>query len=413
MYRDEKYDVAVCGGGISGCMAAWAAARSGLRTILLERYNALGGMATSGLVQPITMWGIGGAYALAGTGKRFLEELHQKYPRAVGEMGCYGPVCDPELIKFELEQQLVQAGVDIRYQTWVHGAKREESSLHALRALTKEGEREIPAAFFIDASGDGDVGFFAGEKFTIGRQGATIMFVIAGIHKKDLLSREKMDELWKGVQDEFSGYRRLCYFVHPRGDTFFMNMTEVDQLEALSSVEISRASIICRKQAWEIWRLLQRDFPGFENSYIQQTAHTLGVRESRHLQSGYILTGDDIAAGKEFPDTVCRGCSPIDIHGNDNEGRNIYHTLERGFAIPYRTMLPSKTDNLLVTGRAVGADPTAHSSLRRMANMFSLGEAAGEAAVLAVKEGVSAHKVPRDLYRRRLLERDFILDPIA
>ena len=90
----RQYDVIVAGGGIAGTMAAIAAVSDGCRVLLIERYAALGGMATLGLVQPITVWGIHGQYVIGGRGRRLIEKLSTLGSDAATPLSFYGPTCD-------------------------------------------------------------------------------------------------------------------------------------------------------------------------------------------------------------------------------------------------------------------------------------------------------------------------------
>ena len=49
-----SYDVVVCGGGPAGIGAAIASAERDAKTLLVERLGFLGGMATAGLVNPMS-----------------------------------------------------------------------------------------------------------------------------------------------------------------------------------------------------------------------------------------------------------------------------------------------------------------------------------------------------------------------
>ena len=144
MEKDKTFDVVVIGGGISGTMAAIASARQGSKTLLIERYGALGGMATTGLVQPITTWGINDNYVINGTGKLILENLVSKHSQATTAMSTYGPTCDAEYLKKELEDIAIENGVSLLYHTWVRSVEMESPEVIShLTAFSKSGDFNI------------------------------------------------------------------------------------------------------------------------------------------------------------------------------------------------------------------------------------------------------------------------------
>jgi len=376
------FDVIVAGGGISGTMAAIAATRAGARTLLVERYGALGGMATLGLVQPITTWGLGQAWVVGGSGRRILEGMIARHPESATELTRYGPTCDAEYLKRELEEQALAHGVTLRYHSWIAGVEREGERLTGLRVLSKGGEEALEARVFVDATGDGDLAADAGLPFEMGSQGITLMFVLAGIDRARCPEREAMARLYQEAGP--ASYRGLCIFWGPRPDGCYVNMTEVEGLDACDPEDLTRATIECRRQAWQILDTFRAHVPGFERAYIAKTAPALGVRESRHVHGLYTLTGADVESGRHFEDVIARAGCPVDIHGSEHGGRGAYRGLKHSYAIPYRCLVPPEVANLLLTGRCISADAVAHSSLRRMAPGFALGEAAGLAAAQAL-----------------------------
>ena len=407
--RGEYYDVVVAGGGLSGTMAAIAASRRGCKTLLVERYAALGGMATSGLVQPITNWGIGGRLVIGGTGRKILEEIHRRNPRAATAMSPYGPTCDAEYLKYVLEKKAGESNVSLLYHTWVTGVEKSRNAIRALKLYSKSGPGRAAGSIFIDATGDADLAALAGVKVNTGTQGITLMMIISGIERAKCPDREKMKEIWRKHKRNVS-YRQLCFFWHPRPGTAYFNMTEVEGLDGLSAPQLTRATVECRRQAWRILEVFRAHVPGFENAYIEQTAPAIGVRETRHIRGLYTLTADDVVRAREFDDVIARAASPLDIHGRRKGGRHKYEKLERSYAIPYRCLVTGAVRNLVVTGRPISADRVAHASLRRMAPGMALGEAAGTAASLAVSTG-DVRNIDIKILQNILRRCGTILDP--
>ena len=374
------YDVIVAGGGMSGVMAALAAAREQRRVCLLERGFMLGGMATSGLVQPITCWGRstsdGVKYVIGGTGRDFLTRLHDANPGLATAMSTYGPLLDSEYLKIELERLVLAHDIDLFYGIMLCGANTQGGRIQSIQGCSNQGMHEFSAGRYIDATGDCALANAAGAPCFVERQGISLMFILGGVCKEELFA-SPYQEIWK--EHRANNYRAATIFNHPRENTLCLNMTEVGDADGLAPEALAKNTCTCREQAWEILRVFREFVPGCAKAYIEQTAPSLGVRESRRIRGEYFLTGGDVTFGKEFPDTVARSSCPIDIHGTSL----VYSGLKKSFAIPFRSLMPRQITNLLVTGRGISADHTAHSSLRRMAPGMALGEAAGIAATLA------------------------------
>jgi len=405
--RDETYDVIVAGGGISGTMAAAAAAREGRKVLLVERYTALGGMGTLGLVQPITMWGIRGQYVIGGTGKVFLENLGESHEDASTGMSHYGPACDAEHLKYALERMALRHGVSLLYHSWVSGVEMEGDRLSGLELLSKDGSSRVQGHVFVDATGDADVSASAGVPFDLGSQGASLMLLVAGIERERCPERPEISKIYGRHR---VGYGGLAVFWHPRSELAYFNVTEVEGVDTLDPEDLTAATIACRKQAWDVLDVVRTHVPGFESAYISQIAPALGVRESRRIRGRYLLDLEDVDSGRHFDDVVARASCPIDIHGSDHSGRGEYRGLKHSYAIPYRCLVTDEVPNLIVTGRCISADHAAHSSLRRMAPGFALGEAAGMAASLAKDTGDVRDVVVADL-QDKLRRYGAVLDP--
>lgn len=404
----QHYDVVVAGGGISGTMAAIAAASDGCRTLLIERYAALGGMATLGLVQPITTWGLKGHYVVGGRGRKLLESLRDTDLNASTPLTHYGPTCDTEHLKRRLEEAALDAGVSLLYHTWITGIQKKEDVVTQLNLFSKAGAATIAGDVIIDATGDADIASYAGVPCVEDSQGITLMFIVAGIKRKQCPPLSDIQSIW---QKHKIVYRSLALFWHPREDAAYMNVTEVEGRNGLDPWDLTEATITCRKQAWQILDILKAHVSGFEDAYIEQTASALGVRETRRIQGRYLLTKEDALTGADFPDTIARAGCPVDVHGAQNNGLGDYRALSKSYGVPYRCLTTELFRNLIVTGRPISTDHTVHSSVRRMAPGSALGEAAGVAASMAIKGGGDVRSVSVPDLRRELVKHGAILTP--
>jgi hypothetical protein len=153
----------------------------------------------------------------------------------------------------------------------------------------------------------------------------------------------------------------------------------------------------------QIVGFLIRRVPGFERAYLSHSATQIGVRESRRILGDYVLTADDVLSGRKFPDGICRGNYPLDIHNPTGSG-TVIKGLPPGasYEIPFRSLLVRGLANVLVASRCISATHEAHSSLRIMPIVTAIGEAAGAAAGLCVKRGVSLRELETEALREQL-----------
>jgi hypothetical protein len=150
--------------------------------------------------------------------------------------------------------------------------------------------------------------------------------------------------------------------------------------------------------------------PGFENSYLSAIAALLGVRESRRIIGDYKVTLEDFNAARDFEDTIGRGAMPAGAHTPDGVTMYVYD-LEPGqsMTIPYRCMLPKGKDGILVAGRCVSYEAPVANCIRCMPQCMVMGEAAGTAAAIAVKDGVTPRNIDISKLQANLKEHNAIL----
>ena len=150
--------------------------------------------------------------------------------------------------------------------------------------------------------------------------------------------------------------------------------------------------------------------PGFENSYLSAISSLLGIRESRRIIGDYKVTLDDFLAARDFEDSIGRGAMPAGAHTPDGVTMYVYD-LEPGksMTIPYRCMLPKGKNNMLVVGRCVSYEAPVANCIRCMPQCMVMGEAAGTAAALAIKAGVSVRDVDIKQLQAKLIEQGGIL----
>ncbi len=453
-------DVAVIGGGTAGVVAALAAARNGAKTVLVEKSGSLGGMLTGGNAG-ITMY-----TKFSGRPEEHAAdvELLKKNPRelqvaggipmeitdrllasgyAIGNEGTAGSYVfsSPEDFKRVLFEMMKEANVELRLHSQFAGVVREGGRILGAALESKSGRQILPAAQFVDATGDGDVAFKAGADYTVGvtdrdlcasravigeMMNVGVMFRVGNVdlercfvHLAEHPEHFKMQQFARFTFDEARERMRkgemATIVITREGETpgrfqvYNLPTPGVVTLccPQLKGVDGCRAEDLTHAEEWmaEVlgrWMTSIRTFPGFEDSFLLQVPE-IGVRETRHIGGDYILTLEDIYHQKHFDDCIGFGAHPIDTRPRPDwlrDPENAYPP-RWYFEMPYRSLTVSKVDNLLTAGRCISATHEAFGCIRPTVQCMILGEASGTAAAMAAVKGVD----PRDLDAGELRER--------
>jgi hypothetical protein len=401
----KKYDLVVIGGGISGVGAAVCAAREGLSVLLIEKFGSLGGAMSNSLVYPFM------CHALKGDNARALSAGIFSEMKARREK--YNDL-SWETYKFVFDDMVTEAGVDVLFHATVFDAISENRQVKSVKVATKSGIMEFCAEYFIDASGDGELIAMTGCDFQLGResdgycQPMTTCFRLSGV---DL---EKFEEDRCHLQEKYKEYQKDGRITNPRenilvfkglGDGILhFNTTRIVKHDPTDPFAISQAEILARRQVHEMVEFLKENSSAFERASIINIANHIGVRESRKLKGVHILTSSELCECYDFEDTIALGNYEIDIHNPTGTGTYIYRIPDgQYYRIPYRSLLPKEYDNILVAGRCLSADHTAHSAVRIMPICACLGEAAGIAFSVCKQTGKNAHTVDVNIVREKLL----------
>lgn len=173
------------------------------------------------------------------------------------------------------------------------------------------------------------------------------------------------------------------------------NMTNCIDIDGTDPADMTKATLICRRQMEAIVPFLREHVPGFENCWLMSSASVLGVRETRHFLGESTITKEDILNARVFDDwAVTRAHFNFDVHnlsgnGLDETGAQKHFHQAKGYTIPYGCLVPKKVENLLLAGRDICGTHMAHSNYRVMPICANMGQAAGVAASLCVKHGVA------------------------
>ena len=411
---EKHYDLIVAGGGLTGVAAAVSAAREGLTVLLVEKGGCLGGAMSHALVYPFmkhAMFTPDGKLRLLSAG--IFAEMCDRH-KALG--GTEGGAWQNEIFKIMLDGMVCEAGVTVLFRNQVMGVTMDGRRLTAVQALGKGGVTEFSADFFIDATGDGDLMALAGCDYQLGResdglcQPMTTCFRMGGVdlqkfHEEKTVLLEKYKAL-QATGEIRNTRENILTFTGLGKDILHLNTTRVVRHNPIDDADLSAAEMEARRQVLEMYNFLRTHSDACRDAFIVSVASEIGVRESRKLRGVHILTGEELRACVDFPDTIALGNYEIDIHNPEGSGTYLYYFKpEEYFRIPYRSLLPKETDNLLVAGRCLSADHEAHSAVRIMPICATLGEAAGVAAAVAKQTGTNAHTVDIGLVQTKLTEK--------
>lgn len=408
-----NYDVVVCGGGPAGFIAAIAAACQGARTALIERYGFLGGMATIGYVNPISVFTYNQSQVVGGVAWEFCERL-QEIGGGFIEKPLGNVAFEQEHYKLLAQRMCLEAGVELYMHSYLSGCVMDGDKVSCVVIENKNGAEALAAKVFIDCTGDADLAAMAGVEMQPDEgkplQPLSSYFILGGVnidtpmmqdavhHNKQgenchcLPVREKLlalkDEL--GIP-EFGG-PWFCLTRQPGVVTVNMTRTAGN---AIDNRDFVRAECILREDAFKMARILKENIEEFKDSYLLAVAVQGGIRETRRIKGIHTVTAQEYVNAFRYPDSVSRGAHPIDIHVASGPAQNVTFLQEPAY-VPYRALITPTHSNLIVAGRCLSADKTAFASLRVQASCMDMGQAAGVAAALASAAGVSVQNVDTD-----------------
>jgi hypothetical protein len=201
----------------------------------------------------------------------------------------------------------------------------------------------------------------------------------------------------------------LNLYREPTPGQWRINTTRVQNVDGTNPNDLSRAEIEGRRQAWELIGFLRSHCPGCENAQLLATGSQVGVRETRHILGDYVLNGNDVLEGRQFDDAIAQCSYPIDIHDPQGPRGRLEGIRANHYQIPYRCLTPRGVENLLVAGRPISADHEGAASARVIPPCYATGQAAGTAAAISVKQGVTPRQVDVGLLRATLREQGAIV----
>lgn len=440
-------DVLVLGSGPGGLSAAVAAARAGVQVLLVERYGCFGGNLTHVGVEGIAWYRQGETVDVEGIGIEF-EERARKQGAADREVQSRSEAIHSELFKVVADDWVAEAGIrPLLHATAVDVIRSDDAgeNLCGVIVQSKAGRQAILAKRIIDATGDADLVHLAGgacvktpkEKML----GVTVMFSCAGVDKARFLEYVKANPVkykdwgrnWEmetsGKEDElFSPYleapfeqARAAGVIPPglkgiggtwstisqHGEATYLNMVHMNEFDGTDVWDLTRGEIEGRRQAMQAIRALNHFAPGFEDARLRNFGMTLGIRDTRKIRGRYDLTETDVRNQARFGDSV--GIFPEFI---DGYGVLILPTTGRYFHVPFGALIPQGPglENLLVAGRSIAGDAISHAAVRNMMCCTVSGQAAGVAAAVSLKSGVSAANVSIPALQRELRGQGVRLD---
>ena len=439
-----QVDVIVAGGGLGGVAAALASARSGARTLLVERNSFLGGVATAGMCCSIFNCFYTSEHRLGSTG------IPVEIADALAEAMGYGKawhdhkghiIYDIELGKLVLAQLVEDAGVDMLLGTRVAGAVMDGNRIRGLIVESKSGREALLAKVVVDATGDADVAHEAGAALAVENAAGSLhslCFRLGNVSVDGFVDYFRndpeqypayMDVEWN-LDEAVAQYEACGTLLFPHGGGIQMrafqqakadgalpekiglhNTTDACQMhlmrdqgmahvvtgfvrfDGIDVDQITRSVNDGRRMAFVLADVYRRYIPGFETAFVAGVAANLGVRFSRRIKGDVLLTAASRSAQPEWPDAVGR-CVLYD-HRKMHPGKAAWGAQvmsDQTFQIPRGCLLPKGIEGLIMgAGRSAATDQ--HWILRVMVTTMAVGQGAGATAAMAARADTTPRAV--------------------
>jgi hypothetical protein len=454
-----EYDVVVVGGGTSGVAAAIASARAGANTILIERLGCLGGqMNVSGPpgFAYAHMFNQFGEQVIAG----IMEETHSRLLKAGHALPHIRPdfrgsytfsYVDPDWWGLLMFEMMTENKVNLLLHALAVGVTKEGDVVKGVIVESPSGRQVVMGKVIIDCTGEGEVCVRAGvpyEKLPREElQPHTLAFTADGVDWDTVLkyikenpedfsydellsspytpwTRETIIERIRKVKDiteigeimgflsmreeamakgEWHGFSGVGFFLIPREggviQAHFQHSSHVPNCDPTDVRDLTAAEIEGRRQILVAWNFVKKYLPGFKDAYITRVCTELRIRESGRVVGDYVLTSDDVAEARKFDDVIGKSGFPAGGHHAATITtlalKGIYPKDGGSHDIPYRCLVPKNVENMLIAGKAVSTDRDAY--LRFLQQTMVTGQAAGVAAAICAKKGITPRQLEEDV----------------
>ena len=434
-------DLCVIGGSATGVFAALAAARLGARVALVEDLGYFGGVATASLVN---IWHsvfdtTGQRQIIAGLTTEVMDRLKKRNAVRIHERSESSHFTfNPAELALELDEMTGEAEIRPFLHTRFVAPIVEKGRVVAAVIEDKTGRRAIRAKYFVDASGDGDLVARCGLPIRRDTeiQPPTTCGILVGLDK--VAQQNKGFSLGQAVFDPKypnalkNGFLWSASVPGVPGARMVAG-TRVHGADCSDADQLTRAEIEGRRQLRTLCDIVRENFDGGDQIGLAALPARIGIRESRHAQCLHTLTEQEVLSGHRFPDAIANGTYRVDVHFPDRpglvfrylDGREV--TVVPGqptksgrwreptaenptfYQVPYRSLVPRGSLNVLVAGRLVDADRGAFGGVRVMVNCNQMGQAAGTAAWLALRDGIGVAEVSPEKLRATLREQGAVI----
>ena len=400
-----KYDVTIIGGGTAGCACAYIAGKLGLKVLLVEKNSFLGGSITSSLVIPAMKTSDNTINT------EFFDTLYSELEAVDGAI----TYCDgnrgwfnPELTKIILDKMMIDAHVDVLFESSIEKIEEKLSSyivtIDDNKILSSEQRllNPIETIYLVDATGDAKICEKLNCEFLEKKsQPINLRFIMSGVDVEKfsawIMELDKDRDVTTSCVVNGKTYLSTAY-TWDSGKNWALKpifkqaiedniLTEADsnyfQLFSVAGTPDSIAFnaprllnqqnpyIEGRASILRLSKFCKKYLKGFENAYISSIANSLGIRVSNRVKGKYVYTQDDLRNGKKFEYPVVISNYPIDIH-SDKKDFSKLEKVYKEYQLPIESLMVR--DRLFVAGRCISADFEAQAALRIIPSCFSMGE---------------------------------------